>query len=200
LREIHHRVANNMQVIVSLLRMHSRMTDDTHLGDVFDDCRNRVNAMSLIHEALYQSKNLARIDFKIYLKKLCNNMTQAYGTAGKGIVVTVNPCEVDLGMDQGITVGMIVCELASNAFKHAFQPGKPGQLLISLSSLEGNMVELIVQDNGKSLPPEIDILNPPSLGLRLTVAAVTRELGGSIDVERNCGTRFIICFKCKKKD
>lgn len=199
LREIHHRVKNNMQVIVSLLRMHSRMTDDTRLGHVFDDCRDRVNAMSLIHEALYQSENLARIDFKIYLKKLCSNLTQAYGASGKGIAVTMDLCDVYLGMDQGIAVGMVVCELVSNAFKHAFPPGKGGNLLISLSRLEREMVELIVQDNGKCLPPEIDIINPPSLGLRLTAAAVTRELGGSIDVERNGGTRFIIRFKCKNK-
>ena len=199
LREIHHRVKNNMQVIVSLLRMHSRMTDDTRLGHVFDDCRDRINAMSLIHESLYQSENLARIDFKIYLKKLCKNLIQAYGALGKEIAVTVDRCNVDLDMDQGVAVGMVICELVSNAFKHAFPPNKGGQILISLSSIEGEMVELIVQDNGKCLPPEIDIFNPKSLGLRLTTAAVTRELGGSINVERDSGTRFIIRFKCKTK-
>ena len=199
LREIHHRVKNNMQVIVSLLRMHSRMTDDTRLGHIFDDCRDRVNAMSLIHELLYQSENLACIDFKIYLRKLCSNLGQVYGASGKGIAVTMDLCDVELGMDQGVAIGMVVCELVSNAFKHAFPPGKGGDLLISLSSLDREMVELVVQDNGKGLPEGINIINPPSLGLRLTVAAVTRELGGSIDVELNNGTRFIIRFKCKKK-
>ncbi len=199
LREIHHRVKNNMQVIVSLLSMHSRRINDTRLGQVFGDCRDRVNAMSLIHEALYQSENLAKIDFKVYLKKLCSNLIQAYGALGEGIAVTVDRCNVSLGMDQGIAVGMVVCELVSNAFKHAFPPGKGGEVLISLSGLEGERVELIVQDNGKYLSQEIDIINPLSLGLRLTVAAVTRELGGSIEVERNGGTRFIIRFKYKNK-
>jgi len=197
LREIHHRVKNNMQVIVSLLRMHSRRTDDARLGQVFDDCRDRVNAMSLIHEALYQSDDLARIDFEVYLKKLCRNLSQAYGASGRGVTVKVERANVTLDMDQGIAMGMIICELVSNAFKHAFSLGKGGMVTIVLSVLGGEEVELIVQDDGEGLPPEIDILNPPSLGLQLTVAAVTRELGGSIEVERDGGTRFIIRFKGK---
>ena len=199
LREIHHRVKNNMQIIVSLLRMHSRSIADTRLKQVFDDCRDRVNAMSLIHEALYQSKDLARIDFEVYLKKLCRNLSQAHGASDKGIEVTVDRCNVALGMDQGIAVGMIICELISNAFKHSFPLGKEGSVLVSMSGLDGKEVELIVQDDGEGLPPEIDILNSPSLGLRLTAAAVTRELDGSIEVERDGGTRFIIRFKGKNK-
>ena len=197
LREIHHRVKNNMQVIVSLLRMHSRSIDDARLGQIFDDCRCRVNAMSLIHEALYLSKDLARIDFEVYLKKLCRNLSQAYGASRKGIAVTVEQCNAALDMDQGIAVGMVISELVSNAFKHAFPLGKGGRVLVSLSCIEGKEIELIVQDDGKGLPPEIGILNPPSLGLRLATAAVTRELDGSIEVERDGGTRFIIHFKCK---
>jgi len=199
LREIHHRVKNNMQVIVSLLRMHSRRTDDKRLLKVFDDCRDRINAMSFIHEALYQSENLARIDFESYIKKLCSNLIQAYGVSTKGIELKVGRCNVDLNMDQGIAVGMVICELVSNAYKHAFPMGQGGRLSISLSGLEGDLIELIVQDDGKGLPPEIDITNTPSLGLRLAAAAVTRELGGSIEVERTGGTRFIIRFKCKRK-
>jgi PAS domain S-box-containing protein len=198
LREIHHRVKNNMQVIVSLLRMHARQVDDgdTRLGQVFDDCRDRVNAMSLIHEALYQSDDLARIDFEDYLKKLCRNLSRAYNASGQGIVVKVERCNVALGMDQGLAVGMVISELVANAFKHAFSPGSGGIVTVSLSGIAGEEVELIVEDNGKGLPPEIDIQKLSSLGLRLAVAAITRELGGSIEVERNGGTRFIIHFKC----
>ena len=199
LREIHHRVKNNMQVIVSLLRMHSRSIDDARLVHIFDDCRCRVNAMSLIHEALYQSKNMDRIDFEVYLKKLCRNLSQAYNASGRGITIKVQQCNVALGMDQGIAVGMVISELISNSFKHAFPSGKEGNVLLSLSCIDGKEIELIVQDNGKGLPPEIDILNTRSLGLRLTTAAITRELDGSIEVERNGGTRFIIHFKSKSK-
>ena len=198
LREIHHRVKNNMQVIVSLLRMHARRSRSERMRNIFDDCRDRVNAMSLIHESLYQSEDLARIDFEAYLTKLCRNLSQAHGASDKGIVVTVERGNVALDMDQGIAVGMVICELVSNAFKHAFPQGRKGSVSVSLSSLDDEeQVELIVQDDGKGLPPDIDILSSPSLGLDLAVSAVTGELGGSIEVERDRGTRFVIRFKGK---
>jgi two-component sensor histidine kinase len=199
LREVHHRVKNNMQVIVSLMRKQTRRSRSDRMRNVFDDCRDRINAMSLIHEALYQSENLARIDFENYIKKLCRNLNQAYNAYNRGILVTVKQCNVTLGIDRGIAVGMVICELISNSFKHAFPLYKGGNVSISLSGLAGNEVELIVQDNGKGLPPEIDIQNTSSLGLKLAVAAVTRELGESIEVERSGGTRFIIRFKYKNK-
>lgn len=197
LREIHHRVKNNMQVIVSLLRMHSRRIKDTRLGEIFDECRDRVNAMGLIHEALYQSEDMARIDFKAYLKKLCRDLSRVHDAPGKGIALTVEQCSVVLNMDQGIAVGMVICELISNAFKYAFPSGEGGSVSINLSNRDEEIVELIVQDNGIGLPEGMDALNSPSLGLQLAVATVTDELGGSIEVERDDGTRFIIRFKCK---
>jgi len=198
LREIHHRVKNNMQVIISLMRMHSRRAKSTNLDRVFSECRDRINAMLLIHEALYKSENLSRIDFEVYLKKLCKNLSQAYGVKGKGIVVSVDRCNVTLNMDQGVAVGMVISELISNACKHAFPESKGGKVLVSLYGLEGNDVELIVQDDGKGLPREIDIHNSSSLGLQLVFAAVTREMGGTIKVDRGTGTRFVIHFKCRR--
>ena len=197
LREIHHRVKNNMQVIVSLLRMHARRSESQELLGVFDDCRDRINAMSLIHQALYESEDLARIDFQVYLTKLCGNLGRAYRASGKMITVTVESCDVSLGMDQGIAVGMVICELVTNAFKHAFPDRKSGTVSVGMSRLDEEFVELIVQDNGIGLRPDIDLQNPPSLGLELAIAAVTGELGGNIVVERDAGTRFVIRFKCK---
>jgi two-component sensor histidine kinase len=117
--------------------------------------------------------------------------------AGKGISVKVEQGDVPLDMDKGIAVGMVVCELVSNAFKHAFPDGKTGVIAVSLSHLESEEIELIVQDNGVGLPRDVDIFNSPSLGLDLAIGAVTGELGGEIDVERNGGTRFIIRFMGK---
>ena len=199
LREIHHRVKNNMQVIISLLSLHGRRINDANLSKVFEDCRDRINAMSLIHESLYQSDNLAKIDFKVYLKKLCRNLGQAYGASGKGISLAVGECNVALDMDQGIAIGMVIAELISNAFKHAFPTGKGGNVSINLSELDAENVKLIIKDDGKGMPPKIDIMNSPSLGLRLAVSAVTLELGGSIEIDRDKGTQFTICFKYKRK-
>jgi len=155
--------------------------------------------MSLIHESLYQSDDLARIDFKVYLEKLCRNLGQAYGASRKGIVLKVEECSVTLDMDQGIAIGMVIAELISNAFKHAFPLGNGGNVSINLSELDEKNVQLIISDDGEGMPPHIDIMNSQSLGLQLAVAAVKRELGGSIEVERDCGTRFSICFRYKRK-
>ncbi len=171
--------------------------DDTRLGKVLDDCQARISAMSLIHEALYQSEKLAKIDFKNYLKKLCHNLSLAHGASHKGIVVTVKQCNIILNIDQGIVLGMIIAELISNSFKYAFDKDQGGNIWVTLSNVNGDSVELIIQDDGKGIPMEIDIHNSPSLGLKLVVAAVTRELGGNINVEQNSGTRFVICFKAK---
>ena len=198
LREIHHRVKNNMQVITGLLRMHSRKTDDTHLLSVFHDCRDRIDAMALIHEALYQSEDLARIDFEAYLKKLCRNLSQAHDAGGKRIQLKTDLCNLVMSMDQGIAVGMVIAELVTNAFKHAFPLGTGGTVWIRLSRPSRRAIELIVADNGIGLPPDMDIQHPASLGLRLVTGAVTRELGGSIQLDRNGGARFLIRFTCEE--
>ncbi len=197
LREIHHRVKNNMQIIVSMLRMHSRESTSERMRDVFDDCRGRVNAMSLIHEALYQSEDLARIDSEPYLAKLCRNLIQVHRASSRGISLTVGKEDVSLGIDQGVAVGMIVCELVSNSFKHAFPNGETGSVSVNLSSVEDREVELIVRDDGVGLPPEIDIQDSPSLGLHLAAITTMHELGGSIEVERDGGTRYVIRFERK---
>ncbi len=226
LREVHHRVKNNMQVIISLLRLHSGKAGDMQMEQVFNDCRDRIDAMSLIHESLYQTNDFTHVDFNVYLNKLCRNLSRAYNAPNSGIVVTVTRCDVSLNMDQGVAVGMVVAELISNAFKHAFDPVTGGNVRITLTSrgrtpesedkpIDGpkdepenepvaetsdatgtQAVELIVADNGKGLPPTVDLQKPSSLGLRLVVAAVTRELGGSIEVDQTSGTRFIIRFRC----
>ncbi len=198
LREIHHRVKNNMQVIVALLRMHSRRIEDARLTAIFNDCRDRVEAMSLIHEALYQSEDLSHIDFNGYCQKLCRNLGKAYNAGAKGITVTVGQSNVSMNMDQGITVGMIIAELISNAFKHAFPQGHTGNVALHVDNLEDETIQLVVADTGKGVPSDFDIHKTSSLGLRLVVGAAERELGGNIQVENDGGARFIIRFKCKK--
>jgi PAS domain S-box-containing protein len=199
LREIHHRVKNNMQVIIGLLRMHSRRNQDPHLKNVFDDCRDRVEAMSLIHEALYQSEDLSKIDFEAYLKQLCRNLGLAHDARRKGITLTSSAADVSLNMDQGVAVGMIVAELISNTFKHAFPHNEGGAVSVHLDRPDGETVRLVVSDTGIGLPEDFDIQKPPSLGMRLVAGAVTRELGGALAVESAGGTRFIIRFPHKDR-
>lgn len=198
LREIHHRVKNNMQTIVSLLRMQSRRIDNEQLKWIFGDCQDRINAMALIHESLYQSEDLARINFHGYLKKLCHNLNEAHNAAGSSITIVIKKCSVALDLDQSIAVGMVISELVSNAFKHAFPEDKAGKISISVCKSSDREIQLIVQDNGIGLPPDFDIENPRTLGLRLAVATITHELSGCIKVERSNGTCFIITFGHKQ--
>lgn len=194
MREIHHRVKNNMQVISALLRMHGRRADDAALQNTFNDCQARITAMALIHEALYESEDLARIDFRIYLKRLCRHLNQVHEARGKGVTLMVDHCDVTLDMDQGVAVGMLIAELVANAFKHAFEPGQAGAVTVGITNTASETIELTVADDGRGLPPDFDIEKPNSLGLRLVTAAVTRELGGTIKVAQNSGTRFTIQF------
>jgi two-component sensor histidine kinase len=199
LREIHHRVKNNMQAIVSLLRMHSRMDADVPFQSIFEDCRGRIEAMALVHEALYQSNDLIHIDFQAYLRKLCRNLARVHAATSNGISIEVAPTEVSVGMDQGIALGMVIAELISNAFKHAFPPGGAGKVAIGIRQLESGIVELAVSDNGIGPPADLDIRNPDTLGLKLVSGAVQRELGGTLELERNGGATFIVRFPCNAR-
>jgi PAS domain S-box-containing protein len=199
LREIHHRTKNNMQSILSLLRIHSRMEPGASFQSVFEDCRGRIEAMALIHEALYQSDDLVRIHFQTYLKKLCRNLARVHAGRINGVSVEVAPTEVSLNMDQGIAVGMVIAELISNAFKHGFPSGGRGTVAISLGQPEPGMVELTVSDNGAGLPPDLDIHRTESLGLKLVSGTVQRELGGTLELKRNGGATFIARFPCAQR-
>jgi polar amino acid transport system substrate-binding protein len=199
LREIHHRVKNNMQAISGLLRMQARRTDDAHLTEIFNDCRDRIGAMSLIHEALYQSENLGKVDFNTYLKKLCRNLAQAHDAPRRRIELTTSAADVSLDMDQGVAVGMVIAELISNTFKHAFPHDEGGAVSVRLDRPDGKTVRLVVSDTGIGLPEDFDIRNPSSLGMRLVSGAVTRELGGSIEATSDGGTEFVLRFKCEER-
>jgi two-component sensor histidine kinase/HAMP domain-containing protein len=194
LREIHHRVKNNMQVIISLLSIYSRKTDNGEVGRVFQDCRDRIDAMSLIHETLYESSNLSQIDFEQYINKLCRNLSRAYDAFGHGVQVEVKPFEFSIDTDRCIAVGMILAELISNAFKHAFPDGRGGRILVTLTTTAAAEIELTVADNGCGLPEGINLQDSPSLGWRLINSVMQRDLRGHIQIEAKQGTRVIMRF------
>jgi len=198
LREIHHRVKNNMQTVVSLLNLHARKCNDDEVTGIFNECRNRVNAMSLIHQTLYQSKDVARIDFNNYVSVLSRNLGQSYGASGRGILISVGKCDVSLELEQSIAVGTIICELISNALKHAYPEDKKGTISINLCRFPEEQIELIVQDDGVGIATDLDIEKSESLGLNILIGTVTGKLNGTISVDRNKGTKYIIRFKAKK--
>lgn len=197
LRELHHRVKNNMQVISSLLRLQSGTLDNDKAIAIFKECQNRVRSMALIHEKFYRSKDLTNIDFKAYVKELSQNLVQSYGISPGKITVDINIKDVSLGINTAVPCGLLINELISNSLKHAFPQKTKGQIKVSLQPVEKNQIELIISDNGIGIPDELDFRKTESLGLQLINTLVKDQLDGAIELDKSAGAKFTITFKEK---
>ncbi len=191
LKEIHHRVKNNMQVISSLLNLQARNIADATIRAMFEDARNRVNSMALIHRKLYQSEDLAHIDFNEYLRGLVADIADTYKRDDVVLSVDLEPIVLDVNV--AIPCGLIANELVSNSLKYAFPGGKKGTITIGLGrDGKGNHV-LTVADNGVGFPETVDFRNTASLGLQL-VNMLTGQIYGTLELSRAEGTAFRITF------
>ncbi len=194
LKEIHHRVKNNLQVIISLLSLQSRKTKVPEVIAGLDDSQNRIRAMALVHERLYQSSDLSHVDFGNYLKSMAHELFRTYSAAAHGIAFRAEAEEIFIGIDLAIPCGLMVSELISNSLKHAFHEGSDESREITLALRKsGNMIEIDVGDNGVGLPGSVDLGNTPSLGLVL-VPQLVRQIKGEVWIDRTSGTRFHISF------
>ncbi len=193
LKEIHHRVKNNLAIIYELLDLQHGTFQDPKFHDAIDSSRNRIKSMSLIHETLYQSDNLAKIDSAVYIENLVNHLTLAYGTGEKHIDLHIDVEHIPMSIDTAIPCGLIINELVTNAYKHAFPGDREGKISIGLHQQDNNRITLTVADNGVGLPQDRDIANSSSIGLQL-VDILTRQLEASVNIEREKGARFIINF------
>ncbi|MBF0405038.1 histidine kinase dimerization/phosphoacceptor domain -containing protein [Candidatus Magnetominusculus xianensis] len=194
LREIHHRVKNNMQVISSLLRLQARYVKDNKLSAMFKDSEHRIRSMALIHEKLYNSKDLSRIDFGDYVKNLCSGLFSSYGVNKRDIRFNVDTDEISMGIDTAIPCGLIINELISNSLKYAFKKSHKGEISVRLRKLQGNEYELTVGDTGVGLDEDIDFRTTESLGLQLVTSIAESQLHGKITLDRTKGTVFRIKF------
>jgi two-component sensor histidine kinase len=195
LREIHHRVKNNMQIISSLLRLKSKYIKDKKYRILFEESQNTIKSMSLIHEKLYKSKDMSNVDFKEYIIDLVNGLFLSYGVNRSVITSRIDIENVFLGLDFAIPCGLIINELITNSLKYAFPDGRKGEIKIAFSKINENIYELFVGDNGVGIPENIDVGNTESLGLRLVSMLVNDQLEGGMDLKRNKGTKFRIIFK-----
>ena len=198
LREIHHRVKNNMQVISSLLRLQSRYAKDKDDIEFFKDSQNRISSMALVHEKLYQSGNFTKIDFNVYAKDLIKSIFHSYGTISSHIIPTIKVENVSLGIDSAIPCGLIINELVTNSLKHAFPDGKKGDIKIFMRRTGENEYSLEVCDNGIGIAQGIDFDNSNSLGLHLVKILAQNQLNGDISLNRDHGTEIKINFKGAK--
>jgi PAS domain S-box-containing protein len=194
LREIHHRVKNNLQIISTLLYLQSNYIKDKKAFDMFKDSQNRIKSMALIHDKLYRFKDLGKIDIAGYIRDLTTDLFHAYGVDPDGIKLKINVYEVLLGVNTAIPCGLMINELVSNALKHAFPDGKEGEIRIELTRSVGEKrFTLIVSDNGIGFPGDLDFRNTKTLGLQLVITLVD-QLNGTIELDRRSGTEFKITF------
>jgi len=192
LREIHHRVKNNLQVISSLLNLQSAYIKDKQYAEMLKESQNRIKSMALIHEKLYQSEDLACIDFGRYIKDMTYGLFRSYGVSTAAITPKMDVGDISLQIDAAIPCGLIINELVSNSLKHAF-PDRKGEIAVSLHSVDGT-IELTVSDNGVGIPDTIDFENTETLGLRLVTILAEDQLDGDITLTRGMGTEFRITF------
>ncbi|MEP4091900.1 histidine kinase dimerization/phosphoacceptor domain -containing protein [Reichenbachiella sp.] len=193
LKEIHHRVKNNLQVISSLLNMQSRGTDSPEMLEVIQEGQSRVKAMSLIHQKLYQTDNLSEIDFQDYISQLIDQLATLYKKKELKVENQVEAREIMLDIDTAIPLGLILNELISNAYKYAFSSERKGLIQIDLKRLDDGQLQLNVSDNGDGLPEDFDLEATKSLGLKL-VNILTKQLNGELSYESKNGSRFKIIF------
>ncbi len=192
LKEVHHRVKNNLQIISSLLNLQANEIADGTLFEMFKESQNRIRSLAMVHEKLYQAQNLALVDFLDYLQSVTMQLARSYER--EGLSWRVDGEEVFLGIDQAIPCGLIVNELISNAMKHAFVGRKSGTLLVNLAKLADGRIEMRVQDDGVGFPPEKDFREAPSMGMVLIMSLVD-QLDASIDLDCTGGTAFTVRFR-----
>jgi two-component sensor histidine kinase/CheY-like chemotaxis protein len=192
LKETHHRVKNNMQVIHSLLNLQTHYAENREAVNVLKESQNRVKSMGMIHEKLYNSTDRSKINFSDYVHGLTSNLLTSYKMSEK-ILPVIEIGDLELNLETSILCGLIINELVSNSLKYAFPNTEIGEIHVSLNLVD-NKYELIISDNGIGIPEDIDFRNTDSLGFQL-VNNITSQLEGQIKLDKNVGTKFIINFE-----
>ena len=198
LKEIHHRVKNNLQIISSLLNLHAETIQDKRVLSLFEDLRHRVNSMALIHEKMYQSKNLVNIDIGGYIDELIRTLIDAYDS-NKNIHLRSDIGAIEFKIDTIVPLGLILSEIVSNSLKYAFEGREEGEISVSMKKIGTNLFSLEVGDNGTGVPKEVDFKTTDSLGMQL-IRMLTEQLNGDVTISNHAGTHYKIVFKEEVKE
>ncbi|PCC70431.1 PAS domain S-box-containing protein [Nannocystis exedens] len=193
LKELHHRVKNNLQITASLLRLQSDKVDDEAARQLLKESRDRIRSMSLVHEMLYRSKDFARVDFADYTRSLVAQLFQSYGGSACHIAVKTELDSIEVGIDVAVPCGLIINELVSNSLKYAFRDRDCGEIHVRLRALSGSRAELMIRDDGVGMAAEGRIQGAQTLGLTL-VRTLVAQLEGTLGLLVQDGTETTITF------
>jgi two-component sensor histidine kinase len=207
LKEVHHRVKNNLQVISSLLSMEARRSNSATTKEVLSEMKGRIYAMAQLHESLYRSGTYAAVDLGFYLGEIATKAFQAQQTSNQQVRLRLHMGSIPAGMDQAIACGLLVNELVSNCMKHGFPAEHSGEVLVELQAIEANGVlkdtlwRLSVSDTGVGLPSDFNERRKSSLGLQL-VEDLSQQLGGVLEIapRSGAGPVFVVVFKVLEID
>lgn len=194
LREIHHRVKNNMQIIISLLNLQSYQIQDEEAKQLFEEAQARVRAMALAHEVIYQSESISMVNLADYLPQLCQSLLGAHNLPTRQILLVTNLSKIELELSRAVPCGLVVNELVTNSLKHGFPAGGKGEISLAARLDDDQEVILEVSDTGKGLTDETDFKNPNTLGLRLVRLITEQQLNGRIEYDHRDGAFFKITF------
>ena len=197
LKEIHHRVKNNLQIIASLLKLQSKHSSDGKAGDVFQECQDRIRSMASVHSLLYRSRDFARVNFRDYIRETAGELLRIYQKSSVEISLDIHAEEVMLSIDEAIPCSLIINELVTNAVKYAFTKTGKGEIRIELAETEQG-IRLLVKDNGVGFPPELNFRETETLGLQL-VTMLVKQLDGTIEQSVDGGTEYTLQYG-KKHD
>jgi len=198
LQEIHHRVKNNMQVIASMLGIQKTKITDPMAKRVFSQSQDRIWAMAMVHESVYQSGNFTSIQFNEYVRTLCNALYRSYCNSPRKVQMVVQVENASLSLDVAVPLGLVLNELVTNAFKHGFADDAEGEVRVKGRVLPSDVLELEVSDTGAGFPPEMDVAN--TYGLYMVRGLVERQLKGSLELgtmDDGKGARAVVKFKVK---
>jgi PAS domain S-box-containing protein len=192
LKEVHHRVKNNLQVISSILNLQSSYVKDKKVLEILLESQNRIKSMAFVHESLYQTKDFSNISFREYVENISRNLVHSYAATDSPPILNLELQDIQLNLDTAIPCGLIINELITNSLKYAFPAGKRGKIDIIIKQ-KGSLITIVIGDNGKGLPDDIDFRNTESLGLQLVVSLI-EQINGKIKLDTKKGTKFTIEF------
>ena len=193
MKEIHHRVKNNFQIISSLLSLQINSPKNKSADEILLDSRDRVKSMAILHEKLYKSQDINSINFEGYITGILKSLQSSYRLKEKNINLEIDIDEVIVSIDAAINLGLIINEIVVNSLKHAFTGKGGGTIIIRLKEKESGILELIIKDNGRGIPENVDLENTDSLGI-LLINSFVKQVKGEIKLIRNNGTEFQIVF------
>lgn len=193
LHEIHHRVKNNLQIIISLLRLQARFIKDKEARELFKDSQSRIRSMAIIHEKLYRSEDFAQVNFAWYIQSFSTHLFQTYMVDSTKIKLNMDIDDIQIDINKAIPCGILLNELVSNSIKHAFPSGRKGQIKIRLKQTKAGRVSIEVKDNGVGFPKNLDFRKSETLGLQL-INDLSKQIGATLRIEIKAGTKITVVF------